>query len=202
MPRALNPCRGLPRRLAQRVDDNPDEERNTTRAREAVGPQSEKHSICKEAWAETPPAQRGSGSGWWRITRTLTRTQRPPPTGLEFLLLQNAEELDLRVECSSSRRIVPPLATSNRPFVCRSRRASRGRQELALHESWRNRATVPFTSGRSLRWLRRHRARGEVLPAPVSPAIKTVDSVGATTRRSTSMSTGLLPTMSLKLCWV
>ena len=114
---------------------------------------------------------------------------------LELALLKDAEQCDLdrrRQSPTSSRKIVLPAASSNRP-----RRLSSA--PVNAPRSWPNssEATSPSGSAAQLTLTRARRARGDPawmaratssLPVPVSPVINTVELVAATrdTRSSTS----------------
>ena len=106
----------------------------------------------------------------------------------------------------SSRNKVPPSASSKRPvrrssapvnapFICPKSSLSTSPVGIAPQ--------FTFTSGRCLRllWLWMARAINS-LPDPVSPNIRTVESVGATVSilRKTSRRMELFPTISSKLC--
>jgi hypothetical protein len=107
-----------------------------------------------------------------------------------------------RSSLTSSRKIVPPSASSKRP----SRRcAAPGKAPF----SWPNNsdeisvgasaAQFTLTKARPDRWDRLWTARAmSSLPVPVSPVMRTVESVGATlaTRDSTALSNFEVPTIS------
>ena len=106
----------------------------------------------------------------------------------------------------SSRKMVPPVASSNRPTLRLTAPVNAPFSWPKSSLSTRPAEIAPqltVTIGRSLRALRLWIARAiSSLPVPVSPVMSTVVSVGATcsTCRSTRCSTGLRPTISSKPC--